>query len=157
MKTILTILTLILIGCGNSKNLTSTKKNSAENNEDPIGKFKVGVFEDCGPGGVENVTYKYRIGNWIFYHPNGQIKAIVKYKPIQTEISTRCEINEKIEFSVLDNDWKLFDDVQDSYSINPSRSYLIQDQQGFYYKLRFTDFYNNQGERGYSSFEFQKL
>ena len=110
MKTILTILTLILIGCGNSKNLTSTKKNSAENNEDPIGKFKVGVFEDCGPGGVENVTYKYRIGNWIFYHPNGQIKAIVKYKPIQTEISTRCEINEKIEFSVLDNDWKLFDE-----------------------------------------------
>ncbi len=58
---------------------------------------------------------------------------------------------------VIGYDWKLFDDVQDSYSINPSRSYLIQDQQGFYYKLRFTDFYNNQGERGYSSFEFQKL
>lgn len=58
---------------------------------------------------------------------------------------------------VIGYDWKLFDDIQDNYSINPTRNYIIQDQKGFYYKLRFTDFYNNQGERGHVSFEFQKL
>jgi hypothetical protein len=109
MKTILIILILILIGCGNSKTLISSKENSTENIKNSIGEFKVGIFEDCGTGGVENVTYKYRIGNWTFYYPNGQIKAIGKYKPIQTEISTRCELNEKIEFSVLDNNWNFFD------------------------------------------------
>lgn len=58
---------------------------------------------------------------------------------------------------IIGYDWKLFDDVQDSYSIHPTRNYIIKDQKGFYYKFRFTDFYNNQGERGHASFEFQKL
>lgn len=102
MKKILSILILILLGCTSSKKLNTSHENS-------IGEFKVNVFEDCGTGGVENVTYKYRIGNWTFYYPNGQIKAKGSYKIIKTEISTRCELNEKIEFSELGNNWKFYD------------------------------------------------
>ena len=84
----------------------------------PTNQFKVGIFEDCGTGGVISVTYKYRIGNWAFYYPNGEIKAEGRYLPIQTEISSRCELREKIEFSVLDSDWKFFD--QNGHETKPT-------------------------------------
>lgn len=100
MRTILTLMVLIFIGC-RSVNTASTMSNS-------INQIKEGVFEDCGPGGIEKVTYTYRIGTWILYHPNGQIKAQGRYIPIQTVISTRCELNEKLEFSQLDDGWKFF-------------------------------------------------
>lgn len=44
-----------------------------------------------------------------------------------------------------------------NYVIIPDINYIIRDWQGFYYKLRFVNFYNNSGEKGYPTFEFQKL
>jgi hypothetical protein len=52
-------------------------------------------------------------------------------------------------------EWKDYKD--DSYKINPGIFYLIKDQIGDYYKLRFTGFYNNSGERGFPSFQCIKL
>jgi hypothetical protein len=56
---------------------------------------------------------------------------------------------------VIGYDWK--DYKNDSYKINPNIFYLIKDQPGNYYKLKFTGFYNNSGERGYPSFQCIKL
>jgi len=47
--------------------------------------------------------------------------------------------------------WK--DYKNDSYKINPNIFYLIKDQNGEYYKLKFSGFYNESGERGYPSFQ----
>jgi hypothetical protein len=44
-----------------------------------------------------------------------------------------------------------------SYEIIEGLNYIINDQEGFYYKLRFISFYNNDGEKGYPTFEYQKL
>ena len=43
-----------------------------------------------------------------------------------------------------------------SYEIIPGLNYVVKDQEGFYYKLRFIDFYSA-GEKGYPTFEYQKL
>lgn len=58
-------------------------------------------------------------------------------------------------------DWK---DVQGdlgsgnvNYVIVPKLVYVIRDWQGFYYKFRFIGFYSNTGEKGFPSFELQKL
>jgi hypothetical protein len=56
---------------------------------------------------------------------------------------------------IIGYDWKDYQD--DSYKINPGIFYIIKDQLGEYYKLKFTGFYNNSGERGYSSFQLIKL
>ena len=48
-------------------------------------------------------------------------------------------------------DWK--DYKNDSYKINPNIFYIIRDQNGEYFKLKFTGFYNESGERGYPSFQ----
>jgi hypothetical protein len=52
-------------------------------------------------------------------------------------------------------DWK--DYSNDSYKINPGIFYLIRDQRGEYYKLKFTGFYNRSGARGYPSFMLIRL
>jgi hypothetical protein len=52
---------------------------------------------------------------------------------------------------IIGYDWKDFED--DSYNINQNIFYIIRDQRGEYYKLKFTGFYNNSGERGFPSFQ----
>jgi len=58
-------------------------------------------------------------------------------------------------------DWKdIVGDVNSgnvSYVIVEGLNYVIRDREGFYYKLRFISFYNNSGEKGYPTFEFQRL
>lgn len=43
------------------------------------------------------------------------------------------------------------------YTIYPNMSYVIKDQNGNYYKLRFIDFYSKSGEKGTPTFEYKKL
>jgi hypothetical protein len=51
--------------------------------------------------------------------------------------------------------WK--DYKNDSYKINPDIFYIVKDQTGEYYKLKFTGYYNSSGERGYPSFQIVNL
>jgi hypothetical protein len=51
--------------------------------------------------------------------------------------------------------WKDFEN--DSYKINPGIFYIIKDQWGAYYKLKFTGFYSSSGARGYPSFQVVDL
>lgn len=44
-----------------------------------------------------------------------------------------------------------------TYTVRSDWSYIIRDQNGLLYKLRFIDFYNNEGKKGYPTFEFQRL
>jgi hypothetical protein len=56
---------------------------------------------------------------------------------------------------IIGYDWKDYKD--DSYNINPNIFYIIKDQFGIYYKLKFAGFYNSNGERGFPSFQCLKL
>lgn len=53
--------------------------------------------------------------------------------------------------------WKEFDFGTGTYSISSNFHYIVQDQTGFWFKLRFVDFYNDAGDKGHPSFEFQLL
>ena len=44
-----------------------------------------------------------------------------------------------------------------TYTIRTNWSYIIRDSKGLLYKLRFIDFYNDKGIKGYPTFEYQKL
>ena len=59
-------------------------------------------------------------------------------------------------------DWKeIVGDVQTGnfyYETKTTNTYIIKDSESFYYKLRFINFYDPEsGEKGYPTFEFQKL
>ncbi len=54
-------------------------------------------------------------------------------------------------------DWKYFDFDNSVYTVLSNKIYIIRSYNGKYYKLRFTDFYNDSGEKGYPKFEYQAL
>jgi hypothetical protein len=54
-------------------------------------------------------------------------------------------------------DWKLFDRLSGKYTVNYKRIFVIRTNRDELFKLRFTDYYNDLGQRGYPKFEFERL
>jgi hypothetical protein len=54
-------------------------------------------------------------------------------------------------------DWKIRNSNDNSFTIDPNKSYIVKATDGTYYKIRFIDFYNNEGQKGYPKFEIQRL
>ena len=50
-------------------------------------------------------------------------------------------------------DWKFYSFETASYTIVPDLAYIVQDSEGWFYKLRFLDFYGPQGQAGCPLFE----
>lgn len=67
----------------------------------------------------------------------------------------------EFEFSARQNkigyEWKYYDFDAGFYTVLSEVNYILKDVEGYYYKLRFVNFYNNLGEKGYPQFEFQRL
>lgn len=59
---------------------------------------------------------------------------------------------------IIGYDWKdLTGGITGNYEVYPGISYVVQDHEGIYYKLRFIDFYDQNGIKGTPIFEFQEL
>lgn len=58
---------------------------------------------------------------------------------------------------VIGYDWKYYNFDTGSYTVRYKVNYVIKDAEGFYYKFRFTGFYNTLGQKGYPVFEYQRL
>lgn len=54
-------------------------------------------------------------------------------------------------------DWKIRNSSDNSFTIDANKSFIVKTTQGLFYKLRFIDFYNNLGQKGYPTFEIQRL
>lgn len=54
-------------------------------------------------------------------------------------------------------DWKIRNGQDNSFTIDGEKSFIVKTKEGIYYKIRFIDFYNSQGVKGYPKFEIQKL
>lgn len=61
------------------------------------------------------------------------------------------------DWNVIGYDWKYYSLNTALYEITPDQYYLLRDVEGTWYKLRFLDFYNEFGERGFASFELVNL
>ncbi|MEI6748691.1 MAG: HmuY family protein [Bacteroidales bacterium] len=59
---------------------------------------------------------------------------------------------------IIGYDWKKVDSENGyTYTVRYNVNYVIKDAEGYYYKLRFTGFYNELGEKGFPVFEYQQL
>lgn len=65
------------------------------------------------------------------------------------------------QMDIIGYDWKKVNgDVTAgavTYTIVPNLNYILRNGEGLLYKLRFVDFYNSQGKKGYPTFEYQRL
>ena len=59
------------------------------------------------------------------------------------------------DISTIGYNWKVF--KNSSYTIVSKYNFIIRDAVGYFYKLHFTDFYNNIGEKGNPKWEYQQL
>lgn len=81
--------------------------------------------------------------------PNTKFKTTVLTDTLNFPLSKRND--------VIGYNWKDFFLSQNAYTIVPDLNFIIQDQKGFYYKMRFVDFYNDKGIKGTPKFEFGKI
>lgn len=58
---------------------------------------------------------------------------------------------------VIGYDWKDYDQAAGRYTVDNSRTYIIKTVSGYYYKLRFVDYYDNNGLVGTPIFDLQRL
>ena len=58
---------------------------------------------------------------------------------------------------VIGYDWKEYNFDTGIYAIYPDHVFIVQDVEGYFYKLHFTDWYNAAGQRGNPRFEVMNL
>ncbi len=75
------------------------------------------------------------------------------FDQIDLELASSVSLTNSI--NEIGYDWKTFQDG--SYETDPSKAYIIRDQKGYFYKLRFIDFYTSDGNKGNPVWEYQKL
>lgn len=71
--------------------------------------------------------------------------------------STLASLDFSKNWDKIGYEWKQYDFDAGVYTVNPDKIYVVQSVSGFYFKLRFVGFYSLSLEKGYPSFEYQKL
>jgi hypothetical protein len=86
------------------------------------------------------------------------VDSITPFESITFELAQSMNFTKQADR--IGYDWKRYDFDAGTYTVNFDLVYVIRDTKGFLYKLRFIGFYglhNNKLEKGYPSFEYQKL
>jgi hypothetical protein len=109
----------------------------------------------------EGNPYPYLVTGVLLNRRNveASIDTIHDFSSIDNQEAESLELHSTLDY--IGYDWKKLEgDVNSgnvTYTIVPGRSYIIRNRKGFIFKLRFTGFYNNQGEKGYPTIEFKLL
>ena len=105
----------------------------------------------------EGEDYPYLVVG-VLLNPNGVAAArdtIHDFMDIEADSIRGLEYTTQAD--VIGYDWKYYDFDEGVYTIVPDMNYVIRDTDGFFYKLRFIDFYNDEGVKGYPTFESVRL
>ncbi len=84
--------------------------------------------------------------------------SITPFKDIDFDMAQSMDFTRQAD--KIGYDWKVYDFDEGTYTVNSALTYIIRDNKGFFYKLRFVGFYKfvkNRLQKGYPSFEYQKL
>lgn len=78
---------------------------------------------------------------------------------IFADIQTPDTLQHPLTYTIdaIGYDWKTYSFDLARFTVDVNKCYILSTQSGFYYKLRFIDFYNAQGQAGAPTFEFAKI
>lgn len=109
----------------------------------------------------EGEAYPYLVTGVLINRENTTVAldTVHPFTEISRELAEFSTFSNK--FDVIGYDWKKINgDVTSgdvTYTTRSNYTYILSTQEGFFYKLRFVDFYNKEGIKGYPKFEFQRL
>ncbi len=91
----------------------------------------------------------------VLLNPINTVAAEISDRPFQ-EISAAdtADIGWSNRPDIIGYNWKFYNFDSGTYEVDQSRSWIIRTASGFYYKFRFTDFYDETGQVGVPNFEF---
>lgn len=105
----------------------------------------------------EGEDYPYLVVG-VLLNPNGVAAALdTIHNFMDMTRDDITDLNFTTQADVIGYDWKYYDFDAGVYTIVPDMNYVIRDRNGFFYKLRFVDFYSDEGVKGYPTFEFVRL
>lgn len=116
-----------------------------------FGKYSTLLFTDVGD------PYPYLVTGALLnpYKTQAVADTIHQFDEVNFEIAeTQNLVNQK---DIIGYEWKEYDFDNGMYTVLPEKIYVLKNRIGYYYKLRFIDYYNSTGEQGYPTFEFLRL
>ncbi|MDX5320447.1 MAG: HmuY family protein [Bacteroidota bacterium] len=95
--------------------------------------------------------------NGVVLNPNRVTVAETRmdYDSVSLEVASELEFTTRRDF--IGFDWKFYDFDKEAYITDVKRIIVLKSHSGIYYKIRFIDFYDENGVKGAPSFEFQRL
>jgi hypothetical protein len=83
----------------------------------------------------------------------GVADSTLTFEKIDRNVAQNLKLSPQSD--VIGYDWKAF--AGNIFKVHLDYNYIINDQKGYFWKLRFVDFYDNRGTKGTPKFEFQRL
>jgi hypothetical protein len=105
----------------------------------------------------EEAKLEYLVHGVLRQNPDLSFTKIEKgaFKQLEQADVENLDFSKKIDF--IGHDWKSFNLESGKYTVNQDWIFIIKTKNEFYYTLRFMDFYNDEGEKGYPSFQIKIL
>lgn len=104
-----------------------------------------------------NLPFPYLVTG-VLINPNmleATVDSLVGYSNVDYEFAKDRMLTKARD--AVGFEWKYFDINSGLYKVKPGHVYILKDNMGYYYKLHFIDFYNQDGKKGYPKFEYQRL
>ena len=79
----------------------------------------------------------------------------ISFDEINYEDASRLELSSEVD--AIGSDWKKLDFSTFTYKMVENQYYIIKTSEGVFFKLTFTSFYNDDLEKGYPEFKFQRI
>lgn len=116
-----------------------------------FGKYSTLLFTDVGD------PYPYLVTGVLLnpYKTIAAIDSIHRFDEVSFEIAEVQNFGNQKD--IIGYEWKEYDFDNGMYTVLPEKIYVLKNRIGYYYKLRFIDYYNSTGEQGYPTFEFLRL
>ena len=99
----------------------------------------------------------YRVSGVLLNRRNTTVKVDTNnnFENIDYETVNQYEFSSNID--EIGYDWKNYSFSTSMYSVDINKTFIIRNQSGLFFKLRFIDFYNDNGDKGSPKFELQQL
>lgn len=89
------------------------------------------------------------------YQTETALDSLTAFESIDLAFAQQAEFSESLD--VIGYEWKSYDLEAGVYQVDISKNYIVKTSEDFYYKLRFVDFYNEQGVKGNPKWTAQRL
>ena len=116
-----------------------------------FGRYSTLLFTNAGD------PYPYLVTG-VLLNPHktlAELDTTHQFNDVDFETAENIKLSNRKD--IIGYEWKEYDFDNGMYTVKPEKVYILKTSIGYYFKLRFIDYYNSTGEQGYPTFEFLRL